>query len=218
VQIKKIKNAICLLILIVGLTTPNFGLGVMSSDHYQILGDQIGIGAGESTGGAYTLHDSSGALITAGVIDSNTYEIRSGFYFMDSGVLSVSVSPSSLNLGSLSASEVKTAQTTITVSTDSTTGYSLAIGSVGSGGLANVATGQQVVAGTEAFGFSGSGADYLFSSSTDKAVSAGLTFASKSSVATYSQTVLTFKAAISNSTTSTASGQKTISFIASANF
>jgi len=37
-------------------------------------------------------------------------------------------------------------------------------------------------------------------------------------VATYSQTVLTFKAAISNSTTSTASGQKTISFIASANF
>lgn len=211
------KKIICSLFIIAELVNPIFSFSEMSSEHYQILGDQVGIGAGESSGGVYTLKDSSGALITAGIIDSNAYEIRSGFYFMDSGVLSLDISPSSLSLGALSASTVKTAETSITVSTDSATGYTLAIDSVSAGGLTNVSDGT-VTAGSEEFGFSGSGADCLLSPTTDTSTTAGLPIASHSTAISFSTTTLTFKAAISNSTASTASGAKTISFIVSANF
>jgi hypothetical protein len=190
---------------------------VMSSTNYTILGDQVGMGADMSQGGNYVLRDSSGALITAGSIDSDTYEIRSGFYFIDKGVLSVSVSPSTISLGTLSTSVVATATTTITVSTDSETGYNLSISSVSAGGLNNVSD-AQVTAGSEEFGVAGSGTDCQLPSGTDTSTNSGLLIASHNSAINFSQTNLTFKAAISNSTAAVQSTGKTISFIASANF
>lgn len=189
----------------------------MSSTHYTILNDQVGMGAGISEGGNYSLRDSSGALISAGVVDGNTYEIRSGFYFGDNGTLSVTVNPSAIDLGTLSTSTVETTETTITVSTDSETGYTLAIGSVSAGGLADVSDGQ-VTAGSEEFGFVGTGSDCLLSSSTPTAIVASLPIASHGSATNSSEINLVFQAAISSSTLPTASGEKNISFTASANF
>ncbi|HBU06842.1 MAG TPA: hypothetical protein DEB09_02055 [Candidatus Magasanikbacteria bacterium] len=211
------RTKLILLLVVIIIFYPLPSSSIMSSTHYTILNDQIGMGAGISEGGVYSLRDSSGALISAGVVDGNTYEIRSGFYFGDNGTLSVTISPSTIDLGALNTSTVNTTETTITVNTDSETGYTLAVGSVSAGGLTDVSDGQ-VTAGSEEFGFVGTGDDCLLSASTSTAVTASLPIASHSSAINSSEINLVFQAAISNSTPPTASGQKNISFTASANF
>jgi len=112
---------------------------------------------------------------------------------MEKGILSMSISGTALNLGTLDIGAVSSASTVATITTDSFTGYTLSIGSVSGTVLTAVSDGA-VTAGSEEYGMAVSGADAAFAD--DRGVSAGLALASANSAVTSREATLTFKAAI----------------------
>lgn len=186
--------------------------GAMSSTNYFIYADSIETGGGLSTSGTYSLQDTTGES-PAGFSTSSAYEIRAGYQHMERGYISLTIDNLSLNLGTLSDSAVNSASTNATVGTDSATGYTLSTSAVSGTSIANVADGT-VTAGSEEYGFSGSGSENQISG--DVGVTAGVLIASTSSPITNSQTTLTFKASMSPSTAG-GSYSQTITIAASAN-
>lgn len=207
---KKIAAAI---IIILNFLLPSNSFGAMSSTHYTIYADAIDTGGNLSEGGIYSLQDTAGES-PAGFSTSSLYEIRAGYQAMELGSLTIAISESSLNLGGLDSSVVNSASTTVTVSTDSSTGYILSIQSVSGSGLSAVTDGS-VTAGAEEYGFSAQGTESIVSG--DVAVQAGTAVASASAPKTGSETVLTFKASMSVSSVSGIYSQ-TIILSASANW
>lgn len=211
------KNIFLLITLGAGLWYPFAVLGAMSSTNYYIYADSVGVnGGGLSVTGTYSLEDTLGES-PVGVATSTSYEARGGYQAMERGELSLAISSASLSLGTLSASAVNTASTTLTVSSDASTGYTLSVGSV-SGSLAtsfHAVSDSSVTAGSEEYGASGSGGDNQLSG--DVAITNGLVVASANTPRVNSATVLTFKAAMSNATVA-GPYSETITFTASANF
>jgi hypothetical protein len=132
-----------------------------------------------------------------GVVSSTSYRILGGFQTSDNNSISLTISNSSLNLGNLSSAIVSMANTTATVSTDATGGYTLAISSVTGTSVKPVADGT-VTAGSEEYGVTTTGAQSLVT--TDVAVTNGLQLASAVNAIVGSATTLIFKASISDAT------------------
>lgn len=207
------KQLLVLLItgaLLVGLPKPV--ISAMSSTNYIIYADTVETGGGLSTGGIYSLEQTSGES-PAGFSTSSAYEIRAGYQYMERGYLSLLISSNSLNLGTLSESAVSSAGTTLTVGTDSATGYSLSISGVAGSAVAPVSDGT-VTAGSEEYGFAASGLESQVTG--DVAVAASTLVAATSTPVGSSATVMTFKASMGGSTASGAYSQ-TVTMTASAN-
>lgn len=196
--------------LIIGL--PKSVNAEMSSTNYFIYADTVETGGGLSTGGVYSLEQTTGES-PAGFSTSSAYEIRAGYQHMERGYLSLTISSNSLDLGTLSASAVNSAATTVTVGTDSGTGYSLSISSVSGSAVAAVADGT-VTAGSEEYGFSASGSESQVTG--DVAVSASTLVAVTTTAITGSATLMTFKASMSASSLSGTYSQ-TVAITATAN-
>jgi len=130
------------------------------------------------------------------------------------GSLALNIDNYTLNLGDLSTTEIKSASTTITITTDSASGYSASVQSVIGVGLTAVSDGS-VTIGEEEYGMAVSGSDAVFAD--DRSVIAGRVLANKTSPAIGSQTEVTFKAAIS-STTPSGDKSQIVNIGVSANF
>ena len=101
---------------------------VMNSDNYQIQSDSINVSGGFSTSSNYILESTQGEIAT-GVLNSGTYSLRAGFqqmqeaYISMTGAGNVELSPSIPGVTGGTAN----GSTTVTVTTDSPSGYVLSI-------------------------------------------------------------------------------------------
>lgn len=138
-----------------------------------------------------------GATTTSGTI----FAVRGGFQGAERGILTYTVSPSTITLGPMTyAGGVSSAGTIITVSTDSETGYSVSLtedGNLRSGGndINDVSDGE-VTAGSEEYGIRASGDDALISGSADRAISGAMLLASSAGEVSSRQTTVEFRAAV----------------------
>ncbi len=207
------QKKITAFILLLGILFPVNSWATMSSTNFVISSDYIGVGGALSSSTSFSIQESI-AENAGGTVTSANFVAQGGYQAMDQGMLSMTLSNNTLDLGTLSTSQVKNASSQITVSTDSLTGYTLAIGTVSGTGLSPVSDGA-VTAGSEEYGLAASGSDSLISS--DVAITPSLALASTSTpVRNGSPTTITIKAAISNSSASAAYNQ-TITLISSAN-
>lgn len=101
---------------------------VMQSTSYQIQSDSVNFGGGLSSSTSYTLESTAGEVGT-GVGSSTSYSLKAGYqqmhevYIALSGATDVSMSPSIPGVTGGTAN----GSTTVTVTTDSPSGYSLSI-------------------------------------------------------------------------------------------
>jgi hypothetical protein len=197
-------------LIIIGMPHPV--ISEMSSSNYEIYADGVLNGGGFSSSGEYNLEDTVGEL-SSGFSSSSAYDIRAGYQYMERGYLSFEMSSASLDLGILSTSTVNSATTTITVGTDSQTGYTLTITGVSGTSIAAVSDGT-VTAGNEEYGFAAIGGASLIAG--DTAVATSTIIASYVSPIDGSATDLVFKASKSLSTT-VGNYTQTISIAAAAN-
>ena len=197
-------------LIIIGMPHPV--ASEMSSSNYEIYADGVMNGGGFGSAGEYDLEGSVGEL-SSGFSTSSAYDIRAGYQYMERGYLSLEMSSVSLDLGILSTSTVNTASTTVTVGTDSQTGYTLTITGVSGTSIAAVSDGT-VTAGNEEYGFAAIGGASLIAG--DAAVATSTVIASFGSPVSASATDLVFKA---SRLLSTAVGTytQTISIAAAAN-
>lgn len=200
------------IISILTLSFPGQIICAMSSTNYFIYADSIETGGGLSVGGAYSLEDTAGES-PAGFSNSAIYEIRAGYQHMERGYISFTISHNSLNLGVLSTSAINSASTTLTVGTDSVTGYAVSFFSVSGSMISGVSDGT-VTVGSEEYGFSAVGSESQVVGDVAPAVSAII--ASTSSPAFSSITEMMFKASMSGTTVSGNYNQSLI-LVASAN-
>jgi len=174
----------------------------MSSTNYYIYADSVETGGGLSSGGVYSLEDTLGEGIISQTTGT-TYIINAGYQAMVLGSLSMNISTTTISFGDLSTTSVKSVDTTITVTTDAGSGYSMSVQSANWAGvlpenvLTDVSDGT-VDVGQEEYGVAVSGPDAAFGN--DRSYTTGRVLASKNSPALGSQTIITFKAAISPTT------------------
>lgn len=106
---------------------------VRSSDNYQIQSDSINFGGGLSSSTNYSL-ESTGGEVATGPADSTGYRLRAGYQQMQEVFISIT-SPATVTmegpLGGLSGGE-SNGSTSVTVVTDSPSGYQLTISANGS--------------------------------------------------------------------------------------
>ncbi len=190
-----------LLLLLLGFW-PAVLCGEMSSESYRIFADDFNVGGVYSTSTSYALNDSIGEWPSS-LPTSTSYEIRAGFQAMEKGELSLTISDTTLNLGSLSVSAVSSDSATITVSSASETGYTLSITSADSSPIGAVSDGE-VTAGSEEYGvaISGTGASFP----NDQSIIAGRILATSSLAVSNNVLTMTVKA---SRTATTAYGSKT---------
>lgn len=194
------------------LLLPVSVLAAMSSTNYMIYADSVETGGGLSTGGNYSLEDTYGEGIVSGSVGS-TYNINAGYQAMVLGSLSMNISNETITLGDLNTAAINVASTTVTITTDAATGYSMSVQSVSGTGLAAVSDGE-VTAGQEEYGLAVVGIDAV--TTTDRGLTSSLILANSDGPVTGRQTDLVFKAAIS-STTTPGSRSQTIGIGVSAN-
>jgi len=105
---------------------------VMQSASYRIQSDSINFGGGLSTSSSYTL-ESTGGEIATGESSSATYNLKAGYqqmqevYIALSGVTNVIMTPSIPGVSGGTAN----GSTTVTVTTDSPSGYQLTVEATG---------------------------------------------------------------------------------------
>lgn len=198
------------LTLILALNFPlTAGSASMSSENYNLSVDAISVGGDLETSTNYQISGTAGE--GAGVHEtqsaSTNYIIEAGFQAAASGVvLSATLSANSVSLGTLSASAVSTASQTLTVTTNSPTGYTATIaedGNLRSGAndINDVSDGS-VTAGSEEYGIRTSGAAGQMNNSDTAVTAVSQTAASTSTIAISEQTSVSYKAAVSASTES----------------
>jgi hypothetical protein len=200
------------ILLLGSLAFPSASWGLMSSTNYTIFADSVDSGGVLSVSGTYSLQDTVGES-PVGSSTSSVYEVIGGYQAMDWSVLVIDINTSTINLGTLNTSEVATSAVVAIVTADASSGYVLSIGSVSGSSLTAVSDGT-VSAGSEEYGIAASGIDAAFS--TDQGIVAGLNLSSSSTPVTNAQTNLTFKAAISGSS-SAGSRSQTVTLMASTN-
>lgn len=163
-------------LLIALVSIPHAFAQVMQSNSYQIQSDSINLGGGYSSSTSYRLEDTLGEIAT-GPSESASYRLRAGYqqmhevYLALTGADDVAMSPA---LGGVTGGTAN-GSTTVTVTTDSASGYELSIvassspamqGNVFSDTIANYTpTGVEpdftfsVAAGAAEFGFTPEGVD-----------------------------------------------------------
>lgn len=213
------KRAIALVTILGMLLFAQSSWGAMSSTNYYIYADNISVGGVLSTSSAYSLQDTVGESFP-GFTTSSSYVIKGGYQAMEQDEMSLSISNSSLSLGTLiGATSSSTASTAVTVNSGSSGGFSLVISGVTGTSLSAVGDGavDGVVGGNggyEEYGLGVTGANAAFVG--DQAVTSSLVLAS-STVPVVSNTTLTFKA-IRNASTTPGIYSQNIVLVASANF
>ncbi len=208
------KQQLLIMVIFLGsLGSVSAALAAMSSASYQISADYIGVGGGWSSSTNYTLNDSV-ANLGSGFVSSTSYQVQGGFVSNDSGTIGLSISATSVSLGTLSVSAVSSGSVVATVTTDQSTGFTLAVGSV-SGSSPTAVSDGAVTAGSEEYGITTSGT--YSAVSTHVAVVAGLTLASASVPVTNEATTLTFKAS-RNTNSTAATYSQTVVLSAATNF
>ncbi|MBU0597121.1 hypothetical protein KJ641_01050 [Patescibacteria group bacterium] len=178
--------------------------GAMSGGSFDIPYDAMTVFQGaDINGGVYEVEDTGGEA-SPGITSAGDYSLNAGFRAVDSGLLSSSLSKSTITLsfGATPLTIVASDNLTLTVTTDSTTGYAATItesGNLASGAndIDDVSDGT-VTAGSEEYGISTSGADGQLAS--DTAISGTVTVASNSGAVSSSEVVVTFDAAAAQST------------------
>ena len=187
------KASLFVVVLLLGfLAFPSTSWGLMSSTNYTIFADSVDSGGVLSTSGTYNLQDTAGES-PVGSSTSSTYEVIGGYQAMDWSVLTIEISTTSINLGTLAIDRVATSSAVVTVTADASTGYVLSVASISGTSLGGVSDGS-VTPGQEEYGVAVSGIDAAFSD--DRAIVAGLSLSSSSTAVTSAQTTVTFKAAM----------------------
>lgn len=209
-----LTTIIVILFVVSGLGRPFEAVGMMTSSQYTIYADSIDTGGIFSSGGIYELEDTIGES-PVGSVTGGAYEVRGGYQYMSSSTLSILISASSVNLSVLNPTVVRTANSVVTVSTVSDSGYTLSIGGVSGTSMTAVADGA-VTVGSAEYGMAASGADSLIVG--DVAVTAPLSLASAATPVLNRQTTLTFKASMAWNTALNAAYTQNIVLVASANF
>jgi hypothetical protein len=212
----------CLPLLVVGFfcLLPRVLHTAMTGGDYVIYGDALSSFEDMVvTGGDYQVFQTGGEFGAANMA-GGSYVLRGGYQALERGILSLTLSTTTLNLGQLSPSSVSTAVVTTTVNTDSVTGYTLSLSETGnlvSGGndINDVADGS-VTAGVEEYGFVGAGADSLIG--VDTAITGvDQSIATNVAPATNRVGVFTFKASIQQNLTRQGSYSHTATFTLIAN-
>jgi len=181
------------------------GGDLINSTNYQVSG---------SFGEAPGVHDSQST--------STNFIIEAGFQAAASGVvLSATLSTNSVSLSSLSTSAVNSASQTLTVTTNSPTGYAATIIEDGnlrssSDDINDVSDGS-ITTGSEEYGIGTSGAAGQFNSADTAITATAKTIATTSTIAISEQTTITYKAAISGSTAA-GSYSHSVTFTTTANY
>ncbi|MFT7507102.1 MAG: hypothetical protein ACI92I_000240 [Acidimicrobiales bacterium] len=115
------------------------GAQVMTSSNYQIQSDSVNVGGGLSSSTNYSLESSAGEIAT-GQSDSTSYSLRAGYQQMQEVYIAVSSASSSLTLspsiGGVTGG-TSNGSTTVTVTTDSISGYQLTIEAEGNPAMQN---------------------------------------------------------------------------------
>ncbi len=121
------NNSIVVAILLLGMAS-HVSAQVMQSNNYRIQSDSINVGGLQSSSTSYYLEDTTGEVGT-GQSESTSYIMNAGYQEMQesflslSGAATVNLSPS---IGGVSGGE-SNGSTTVTVLTDSYSGYELTI-------------------------------------------------------------------------------------------
>lgn len=123
----------------------NIFAAMTSTGGYEIWADDISVGGlSPSTSDSYSLMDTLGDIIT-GISTSTNYVSRQGFQELQRGVISIAISPSSINLGTLSSANAGSGSSYLTFfsnsggSTVSFTGSTLSNGSASISAIGAVA-------------------------------------------------------------------------------
>jgi hypothetical protein len=203
------------ILIIIFLLWPVVSNSAMSSTNYYIYADTFDVGGGLTTSTNYSLEGTYGGE-AIGVVSSTSYEMRGGYQYMERGVLSLSLSASNINFGTLTAAALATSNAVVTITTDSINGYSLSIGSVSGTSLAAVSDGAvDGDGGSEEYGIAVSGTNRSFSN--DRAVTAGLVLATTSTEMTADEQITATFKIISASGSTAGSYSQTVTLTASAN-
>lgn len=192
-------------IFIVNLLLASSAIGQMSGGAYDIIADDFSsnfFGRGE--GGTYVLYthvsdiDTSTTTAVSGLGQVNTVE--GGIFYSDE--LTYDISRTHVSFGSLSVTEMKMQPVTTTVTTDSITGYTIAISedhnlqtADGNNDVADVVDGS-VSAGSEEYGLGTSGDNGLYPSADKAIVASSTDIISSLGRVTNDPEVIQFKAAL----------------------
>lgn len=205
-------RVLSLIIIAATCALPSRAGAEMTSGNYSILSDSIGVNGGNfSSSTSYSLNDTVGDS-PIGIVSSTTYTISGGFQSLDRSILSMSISSASLSLGEVSSASVASAATTVTITSQSDSGYILSVSSVS--GNVTFTTDGSVTAGSSEYGVAVSGSHAAYG--TDATVVSGLVLASASTAVVSDATILTFKAARATGASETTYSQ-TVTLTASAN-
>lgn len=177
----------------------------MTGGNFEIYADSFSFTNQQvSEGGNFTLFDTGGEFFATST-SGGDYSLKGGFQALEKGILSFSISDASVALGTFSLASVTSADTIITVSTDSATGYTLTLtenGNLCSPSVAvctydinDVADGS-VTAGSEEYGIRTSGTNGQ-QNSADVPISGTVSIATSSGITTGDATTVSYKAAIS---------------------
>ncbi len=200
---KKIPQFILAFLLFSLVLPVSVSQGAMTGGTYNIYADTFSAieDAAASTGGTYSLRSSGGEI--EGIVSGGTYTLKGGFQAMEQASLSLSFNTTTANLGTLSLLELASSTVSSTISTDSSTGYSLTFdedGNLRNGGatIDDVLDGS-VTVGSEEYGLrtiGGGGTSPL----NDIAIVNGLEVASSLGTVSGEETGIQFRATIGGST------------------
>lgn len=196
--------------------------GAMSSENYQVIGDSFAFGGSMATSANYGISDSGGEP-GAGSTTSTNYQIIFGSQAVASpNTLTVTLSKTSINLGTLSTAAVASDSHVVSVITNSPTGYTVRLyedGNLRSGSddIDDVADGS-VSAGAEEYGIGTSGTDGQYNSADAALSTSLLTVATRNASApTAVGTTITYKAGVSQAT-KFGSYTHTVTMVTTSNF
>lgn len=217
------KRVVLVTVFLLLLALPAQILAESSSANYILWGSAVTTGGGRATSGNYINYVSVGDISANPMTSDNYHGVFGLESLYEEPVLTFSISTTDLSLSPnlLTAGTVSSAITSVTVSTNADFGYvvtvteTTAINNSQGYFLADVSDGE-VTAGFEEFGLAVSGADASFAD--DQALSSTpLSIASRAIWGADRTSTLTFKAAIS---TSSSSGiyHGTYTLIATSNF
>jgi len=140
-------------------------------------------------------------FITTGFVDGgSTYVLKGGFQALENGLMDFSESTNSVNLGALTPSSVSSGSVVLSVTTDSSTGYTIAInedGELRSGAnFIDDVIDSSVTAGSEEYGYavSGTDRDATLALGDNGIGGASINIATYGGITTERETTVTFKA------------------------
>jgi hypothetical protein len=217
--------AIVMLVALQVLGDPKFVFGdTMSSTSFVISSDDLSTGGGNSTSTSFILESDLGGRATGEDLTSTTFRSCAGYpctLSVQPPSISFTVTPNSVNLGTLTTGLVATGTTTLTTTENAGIGYQTTVvadgqfRNVGGAAIPDVSDGT-VTTGTGEYGIGLTGSDRAFTDDRSLTTTQRV-IATNAGAVTNSSVVVTFKAAISNTDSSGAYNQ-TATFICTGTF